>query len=90
MDLPVLFLLNKKDKEGFVGYDRINADLKFNEIYCHAVTEIFELSAKSRDGIETALEWIYETIPVRREQIPETPPSTPNESPMAPKEFDDV
>ena len=43
------------------------------------------MSAKSRDGIESALEWIYENIPKQK-----TEQEAPIEKKIASQEFDDV
>ena len=41
----------------------INQTLRLDKIYCKKSVEIYEMSAKSKDGIEAALEWIYENVP---------------------------
>ncbi len=64
IDLPLLILVNKKDNASFRGLDAVKQSLFLNEIYCNKTVEVQAMSAFKGEGIDTALTWIYEHIPL--------------------------
>ena len=63
VDLPLLFLVNKKDSPEFRGLDAVKQSLKLNEVHCTKAIEIKAISAFKSEGIDAALEWVYEHVP---------------------------
>ena len=71
VDLPALFLVNKSDDKEYLGFDTINQTIRFDKIYCKKQVEILEMSALTKDGMNDALEWIYENIPRQAKAVEE-------------------
>ena len=63
VDLPVLFLLNKADQEGFLGQDRLTRHLGLDALNCRKDVEVKKMSASSKEGIEASITWLYENTP---------------------------
>ena len=61
-ELPVLFLLNKNDKPEFKGEENIEYKLGLKEINCME-TKCIPISALDLNGVDSALSWIYKSIP---------------------------
>ena len=59
--LPVLFLLNKKDRAEFVGLENIKSQFELDRINC-VESHVLPLSALDSKSVEEALTWIYKAV----------------------------
>ena len=51
VDLPVLFLINKSDEDGFLGLDSVSEHLGIGSLNCNGEVHVRKMSTKTKEGL---------------------------------------
>ena len=62
VDLPVLFLINKSDQDGYLGQDSVKEHLQLNSLNTKNKVEVMQMTTKKWETVEAAANWLYENI----------------------------